>query len=223
MTPYYSDDAVTIYHADCREVLEWLEADVLVTDPPYGMAYVSGGPRVNANGVRSITPRVKVLNDGSTFVRDTALELWGDRPALVFGRWNMPRPEGTIDRLIWHKRNLPPGMGTNTPWSPSEEEVYVIGRGPWAGSRAQNVIPTDEARAGSGGLASQIGHPTPKPVALMRHLLERTVGVIADPFMGSGSTLVAAKELGRRAIGVELEERFCEIAAARLAQEVLAL
>lgn len=220
--PYYQDDSCVIYHGDCRDVLAWLEADVLVTDPPYGMRYVSGGPRVNAFGVRSVTARAEVVGDDTTDVRDQALRLWGDRPALVFGRWNVARPAGTIDRLIWHKRNTNPGLGTNTPWSPADEEIYVLGRG-WVGERAQNVIVTDEARSGSGGLAAQIGHPTPKPVGLMRHLIERTIGVVADPFMGSGSTLRAAKDLGRRAIGIELDERYCEIAAKRLAQEVLPL
>jgi hypothetical protein len=222
MTPYYQDDHCTIYHGDCREITAWLEADVLVTDPPYGQSYVSGGPRINAHGVRSVTPRKDVIGDKDCVARDAALAMWGNRPALVFGRWNLPRPAGVVDRLIWHKRNLPPGMGTNTPWSPADEEIYVLGRG-WVGERHQNVIPTDEARAGSGGLAAILGHPTPKPLALMVHLLERTTGVIADPFMGSGSTLKAAKNLGRKAIGVELSEQYCELAARRLAQEVLPL
>lgn len=218
LEPYYSDDKVTLYHGNCREITEWLAADVLVTDPPYGMAYRSGGPRVNASGVRSVTPVAEVLGDATTEVRDAALKLWGDHPALVFGTWKVQRPEGVRERLIWHKRNLPPGMGTGTPWSGSDEEVYVLGSG-FVGERHQNVIPTDEARAGSGGAAATIGHPTPKPIRLMSHLLERCPpGVVADPFAGSGSTLVAAKALGRRAIGVELEERYCEIAAKRLAQ-----
>ena len=222
-TPYYSDDHVTIYHGDCLELADlWTCADVLVTDPPYGVAYVSGGPRINAFGVRSTTERKAVANDADTAARDEALTAWGTRPGLVFGSWKQPRPERTLDRLIWFKRNTNPALGTNTPWSSADEEIYVLGSG-WVGERSLGVIVTDEARAGSGGLAAQIGHPTPKPVDLMRHLLERTTGVIADPFMGSGTTLRAAKDLGRKAIGIELEERYCEIAAKRCAQEVLAL
>ena len=221
--PYYSDDHVTIYHGDCLELADlWTCADVLVTDPPYGVAYVSGGPRINASGVRSVTERKAVANDADVTARDDVLRLWGGRPALVFGSWKRPRPSGVVDRLIWFKRNTNPGLGTNTPWSSADEEIYVIGAG-WVGKRTLGVIPTDEARAGSGGLAAEIGHPTPKPLDLMRHLLERTTGIIADPFMGSGTTLRAAKDLGRKAIGIELEERYCEIAARRCAQEVLAL
>jgi len=219
--PYYSDEWVTLYHGDCREVTAWLDADVLVTDPPYGMAYRSGGARVNASGVRSVTAVAEVHGDQDTAARDAILKLWGPRPALVFGTWKVQRPAGVRERLIWHKRNLPPGMGTATPWSGAEEEVYVLGSG-FTGDRHQNVIPTDEARAGCGGLAATVGHPTPKPVDLMEHLLLRCPpGTVADPFAGSGSTLVAAKRLGRKAIGVELDERYCEIAAKRLAQGVL--
>ena len=214
--PYYQDELVTLYHGDCREIDAWLEGDVLVTDPPYGMAYSSGGARVNADGVRSVTPAATVHGDDSTEARDSVLFRWGDRPALVFGTWKVARPSHVRERLIWHKRNLPPGMGTGTTWSGADEEIYVLGGG-WRGERHQNVIPTDEARAGCGGLAAKVGHPTPKPVDLMIHLIERCpTGLIADPFAGSGSTLVAAKTLGRHAIGVELDEGYCRVAAARL-------
>src|SRR4051812_31277268 len=120
MTPYYSDDAVTLYHGDCREVTEWVGADVLVTDPPYGMAYESNRNRDkrNAKVGRSI------LADGSTEARDTALMMWATRPALVFGKWTRPRPTGTRARLIWDKRVQ--GTGDITlPWGPSDEEIYV--------------------------------------------------------------------------------------------------
>jgi hypothetical protein len=217
---YYSDDLVTLYHGDCLEIPEWLAADVLVTDPPYGVAYKQGGPRVNSSGVRSVTDQAVVVGDANPAARDAALALWSG-PALVFGSWKIPRPPGVRQRLIWFKRNTNPGLGTGTPWSPAEEEIYVLGEG-WVGPRALNVLATDEARASAGGLAALVGHPTPKPLALMESLLTRCPsGIIADPFAGSGSTLVAAKALGRKSIGVEIEERYCDTAAKRLSQGAL--
>lgn len=223
MKPYYEDDAVTIYHGDCREITEWLAGDVLVTDPPYGIGYVSGGPRINGFGVRSTSAKKVIASDTTLEARDEVLGMWGNRPALVFGSWKMPRPTGTRQRLLWIKANTTPALG-GTPWSSADEEIYVLGDG-WTGPRDLNIYRTNEARAGTGGAASQIGHPTPKPVPLMRWLLERCSpeAVAVDPFAGSGSTLLAAKDMGRKAIGVELEERYCEIAAKRVAQEVLAL
>lgn len=221
--PYYQDDKVTLYLGDCREVTEWLTADVLVTDPPYGIAYQGGGVR-SWNGVRtSRGSAVKTIReDATTDARDAALGQWGERPGLVFGSWKAPRPETTRQRLIWFKRNTNPALG-GTPWSSADEEIYVLGDG-WVGARTLNVITTDEARSSSGALSVIVGHPTPKPLNLMEQLIERCPpGVIADPFAGSGSTLVAARNLGRRAIGVELEERYCEVIARRLAQDCLPL
>ena len=216
-TPYYSDDLVVLYHGDCREVTEWLEADVLVTDPPYGIAWTK-----NAMHYTPSTPAVRnaVANDRDTQARDDALTMWGDRPALVFGTWRMPRPGGTRQRLIWHKAASKPAH-TTAPWFSADEEVYVLGSG-FCGTPEQGVYRTTEARSGGDGLAAQVGHPTPKPVGLMERLIEKCPpGTIADPFVGSGSTLVAAKQLGRRAIGVEIDERYCEIAARRLSQDTL--
>jgi hypothetical protein len=218
MTPYYEADGITLWHGDCREVTAWLEADVLVCDPPYGVAYVQGGPRSNVDGVRSVTPTARVIGDATPEARDAALALWGDRPALVFGSWRVARPPNTRQRLVWFKRNTNPGLGTATPWSGADEEVYVLGEG-WQGAREVNVLITDEARASAGGLAAIVGHPTPKPVGLMERLVAKCPpGVIADPFAGSGATLHAARSQGRRAVGVEIDERYCELIATRLAQ-----
>ena len=109
-------------------------------------------------------------------------------------------------------------MGDLTfPWRVNYELIYV--RGAFAGPRTATAVIRCPLSNKAAGLE---GHPTPKPVALMTSILERApIGIIADPFAGSGSTLVAAKALGRKAIGVELEERYCEIAARRLAQDVL--
>jgi DNA modification methylase len=215
MTPYYSDDLVTLYHADCLTIGEWLAADVLVTDPPYGIAWREGGLH-SQRSTRS-TAVQSIEGDESTQVRDIALTLWGDRPSIVFGSWRKPRPADVTHRLIWHKLGRSPGVAPAA-WFPNEEEIYLSGGG-WQGRPTPTVITTTEARHME---PAKVGHPTPKPVGLMETLIAKAPpGTIADPFAGSGSTLVAAKNLGRKAIGVELEERYCEIAARRLAQDVL--
>jgi DNA modification methylase len=109
-------------------------------------------------------------------------------------------------------------MGDYTwPFGCSYELVWISGDG-WQGKRRGSVL----RAVHPSNAATIIGHPTPKPVGLMEALLSYApAGTIADPFAGSGSTLVAAKQLGRRAIGVELEEKYCEIAARRLCQDVL--
>lgn len=224
MSLYYQDDFVTLYHGDClTDHREWLEADVLVTDPPYGVAYVSN----HAIGKRSAA----IAGDETTDVRDAALAAWGTQPALSFGRWDIPRPAGTKSRLIWDK-NL---MGTgdlSLPWGTSDEEIYVLGDWPAVkpGGRAReggtparhhSVI---RVQALAPGASNRPDHPTPKPVGLMELLIAKCPpGVIADPFAGSGATLAGAKNRGRKAIGVELEERYCEIIAQRLSQDLLEL
>lgn len=213
MTPYYADDTVVIYHGDCREITEWLSADVLVTDPPYGMALRSGW-----NGAHG---DLRIEGDDTTEARDAALAMWAG-PALVFGRWSVPRPEATRMVLTWDKGEHV-GMGDlSIPWKPCTEEIYVIGGG-FTGRRDGCVL-RHLAVAGTVAVANGRDHPTEKPVDLLRALiLKCPPGVIADPFMGSGTTLRAAKDLGRKAIGVELDERYCEIAARRMGQEVLPL
>lgn len=214
MTPYYDEGGITIYHGDCREVTTWLEADVLVTDPPYGM-----GLRVSRGGAFGVS---EIAGDSDTELRDTALSMWGSGPALVFGRWSVPRPPEARMVLTWEKGEHV-GMGDlSLPWKPNTEEVYVLGSG-FVGHRGGSVL-RYLAIAGTVGRAmtGDRFHPTEKPVDLMRDLIGKCPpGVIADPFMGSGTTLRAAADLGRRAIGVEVREDYCEIAAKRLAQGVL--
>lgn len=213
MEPYYRDESVTLYHGDFRGVDAWLKADVLVTDPPYGMAYESNRNRDKRNA-KVGRP---IAGDTDLTARTDCLAMWGDRPALVFGTWRVERPAATKALLVWHKVGAG-GMGDlSMPWLPSHEEVYVLGSG-FTGKRSESVLAVKALMSND---ANRPNHPTPKPVPLMAQLVAKTVGVVADPFAGSGSTLVAAKQLGRKAIGVELEERYCEVIASRLAQGVL--
>jgi DNA modification methylase len=214
--PYYQDDLVTLYHGDCREVLAWLEADVLVTDPPYGTAPDAGKKR-GADGygrrLKDGQPKFTIASDSTTEARDQALDLWGMRgPALVFGSPRLPDPPGEwADRLVWDKKR--PGINGG-PWRYRHETVYV----------SAGFVRTDNAAVSiiAAFPEDQVDHVHSKPQALMLRLVAAAPpGVIADPFAGSGSTLAAAKQLGRTSIGVELEERYCEIAAKRLGQETL--
>lgn len=209
MTPYYQDENVTLYHGDCLENTAWIEADTLITDPPYGMAFESS--RIPGN-------RRPIANDADAAARDEALRLWGDRPAAVFGTWRVAKPAGVRQVLIWDKRGAGPGMGDlSTAFGTSHEEIYLLGHWEKRAARRGSVITTESSPS---GLTTRIGHPTPKPVGLMEILASAAPpGVITDPFSGSGATLLAARNLGRKAIGVEIEERYCELIARRLDQQ----
>lgn len=219
--PYYSDDLVRLFLGDCREVTEWLAADVLVTDPPYGVRWESrfGDARKGTKG-RARQENV-IASDLDSTARDDALTSWGlKRPAIMFGSWRVARPAGVHALLIWHKDGAFSGP-LNSAFFTNHEEIYVIGDGAWRKSAPplRSVITTREHRSSATRI---VGHPTPKPVSLMEVLIDRCpAGVIADPFAGAGSTLVAARNLGRHAIGVELKEEYAEKAARRLSQGVL--
>jgi len=107
------------------------------------------------------------------------------------------------------------------PWQPTFELVWVFGQG-WSGFRGDSVLTGETVVTWNTGPAARV-HPHQKPVDVLAQIVAKAPGTILDPFMGSGTTLVAAKQLGRKAIGIEIEERYCEIAVKRLAQEVLPL
>ena len=192
--PYFTDSTgtITIFHGDCRELLPSLKADVVVTDPPYGIGVADWDV---------------LLPVGSWL--PTAMEA-SSQVALfcgVRGAFDYPRPDWI---MCWHRPASTQRSGEFRGFN-NWEPILIYGKA----SIANDTItcPNDE---------HETGHPTQKPLRLMRRLIATFQGgVVLDPFMGSGTTLRAAKDLGRRAIGIEIEEKYCEIAARRLAQEVL--
>lgn len=210
--PYYQADGITLYHGDALEVTEWLAADVLVTDPPYGICWSKG----QNNAARS-TAHAGIANDTDTSARDAVLEHWeGERPSIVFGSFRSPAPTGVVQTLVWRKPIDAGVVGSTTGYRTDTELIYLRGPHVRRTSSRSSVL---ESHCGMARYRT--GHPHSKPVPILERLIEWTEGVIADPFAGSGSTLIAARNLGRKAIGVELEERYCEIIAKRLDQMCL--
>ena len=210
---------VTLFHGDCLEITDWLQADVLVTDPPYGIdGHLSFGWKgQKPKGWKRTFDKPQW--DTSLDVRNQVLSLWGDRPAAVFAspkRIDDPAPFREVP-LIWDKGNV--GMGdVSFPWGPSYELIYVSGNG-WSGRREGAIMRNGSH---SPSRVAEVGHPTPKPIGLMERIIAKAPeGTIADPFAGGGATLIAARNSRRKSIGVEIDERYCEIIAGRLAQDVL--
>ena len=219
MTPYYERDGITIWLGDCRDILPTLEADVIITDPPYncGKNY---GEHTNDN---LPWPEWCGWWDGCLEMMGAAapdiLAFMSQTAWRKYVRLGRHEPDWT---LCWHK---PLALACCAlPFMPHWEPIAY-----WGLTRRKD-IPKSATAAGWGGdvLSCNVnqniwGHPTEKPIRLMRDLVSRFDGLILDPFMGSGTTLRAAKDLGYKAIGIEIEEKYCEIAVKRLAQEVLAL
>lgn len=210
MSLFYEDEYVELHHGDCRAVRGWTRADVLVTDPPYGIGW-----KLGENRAAKSKRHDGILNDDDTSARDTALELWGDRPSAVFGSWRAPFPADVRQTLVWRKPKDAGVVGSTTGFRNDTELIFLRGGWPKRTSEWSSVLETDT------GMHTYLnGHPHSKPVALIMRLIDAAPpGVIADPFAGSGSTLIAARNLGRKAIGVEVEERYCDLIVKRLSQQ----
>ena len=164
-----------------------------------------------------------IAGDEDTALRDAVLSLWGNRRVIVFGDPLIDRPAGTKQVLGYRKPAGSGSKGTFAGFLRDLELIYLVG--PWtAGLNGRTSVLASGASniGGPAGMAGRYGHPHAKPVDVMETLIEACpAGTIADPTAGAGSTLVAARNLGRPAIGIELEERYCERAALRLSQMVL--
>jgi DNA modification methylase len=212
VTPYYADDLVTLYHGDSRELLPFIEADVLVTDPPYGVAFSGKVTKHTTNTVGYTTGDDAAV--GPEVVRQ-ALERV-ERAAVFTGNRLLhayPKPDDVGCVFC------PSGAGSG-PWGFTLfNPILFYGKRPGT-PRPTSIQSFDRAPADASW------HPCPKPTRWMTWLvsLASVEGeTVLDPFAGSGSTLVAAKSLNRRAIGIELEERYCAGIAGRLRQDVLGL
>lgn len=221
MSLYYEDEYVQLHHGDCRGVRGWTTADVLITDPPYGIAWSRNANWRNAQGGgghRSSGQATSIANDLDTSARDDVLSMWGDRPAIVFGDLLKP-PPGAVQAMVYAKPFDAGIMGAHAGRRKDAEGIYLIGKWPVGVGGASSVFTTGGTVAGPRGIATRAGHPHAKPIDVMEELVAMSAGVIADPFAGSGSTLVAARNLGRKAIGVEVEEKYCELIVRRLSQQ----
>ena len=216
--PYYDAGGITLYHGDMREVLPALAVvDLVVTDPPYvvGLASTITEPKVGgwadlmnaATWYSSWLTHCQRLTapSGATWVFNS----WRSFPALARAADELTWPVASL--LVWDKQSIGPG------WRglrPRYEVVALLAHRRFAiGDRRLTDIHTCRWPAGR----KPTGHPAEKPVPLLRHLIAISGAALTlDPFAGSGSTLVAAKQLGRRAIGIEVKQRWCELAATRL-------
>ncbi len=207
MTPYYEEPGITIYHGDCREILPQLEpVDLVLTDPPYG---------IGKDGQKR--------SDGAH----------GGRKAYEFLGWDGQRPTDSTFALLMAAADQHIIWGGNyfTDYLPAQAKWFV-----WDKGQRINQSDGELAWTSLGGGALRIctfnrvelrmdgaEHPTQKPLRLIKWCLNQVpyAQTILDPFMGSGTTLVAARDLGRKCIGIEVERRYCDIAIERLRQRVL--
>ena len=225
MIPFYEHAGVTIYHGSCYEILPTLaRCDLVLTDPPYGVDYDGG-----------TTKRDRLKGDSSSDCYRRVMRVLRNRckpwtATYVFYSDSNARSvyaavedAGFVVRstLIWNKQMAQNGA-LSANYKPKHEPFlycHLRDQSPrWYGPTNEvTVWDCDREQA-------NLYHPTQKPVDLMMRVIRNSSApghLVLDPFMGSGSVLVAAKALGRRAIGIELEERYCEVAAMRLAQEVM--
>ena len=220
---YYQDEQATIYLGDCREILPQLEkVDLVLTDPPYDQK--------THEGARTISQDKKLVDFKAVTATDIKelfglIKLQGWLVATVDWRHCLTLEQDPPDNLrfvrfgIWDKPTYTPQFTGDRPatgWEAIAIMHSIGGRMKWNGGGTRAVWKFNKEHTNE--------HPTQKPEELYQtfvKLFSQESAIVLDPFMGSGTTLVAAKNLGRKAIGIELEEKYCEIAVKRLRQQTL--
>lgn len=230
MTPYYQDELVTLYHADCRAVLPQLHDatfDAVITDPPYSERTHSNARANDGGGVRQGVSAFAAITD-------TDLENALTQMGRVSKGWVI----ATLDYRHAAQLDLQPPFGLKCQrlgvWVKTNPTPQLSGDRPAQGWESIAYFHRADTRSrwnGGGGhgnyymrIADPEGHPTAKPLPLVQDLIRKFTNygdVVLDPFAGSGTTLRAAVNEGRRAFGIEIEERYCERIASRLAQGAL--
>jgi len=226
MTPYYSENGIDIYHGDCREILPMFRQAVVISDPPYNVGYHYGEysdmlPREEYESLLKMAfrPSSVILHyPVEIFTVARLLRRAPDRcvswvySANTPNQWRM---------LAWFGVR-PDFSQVKQPYkNPSDKRVNKLIE---KGSLGTNLYDWWRIEQVKNVSAEKSDHPCQVPLKVMEQAVAITPGeLIVDPFLGSGSTLVAARKLGRRAVGIEMDEQYCEIAAARLSQGVLDL
>ena len=207
--PYYEDWAVTIYNCDCREILPELpKVDLVLTDPPYGIG-ASGKRFINGTSKSDKSYYADVCWDTDPIDKETLLNcITHGKEAIVWGGNYFEGLPPFRCFLIWDKT--------------IHGNSYADCEMAW--TNINSVARIKDANMCEANRDGRV-HPMQKPLKIIKWCisLSDNAQTILDPFMGSGTTLRAAKDLGRKAIGIEIEEKYCAIAAERMCQEVLDL
>ena len=216
MEPYYQDESVTIYHADCREVIPTITCDIVMTDPPYGVEKSSG----TINRKRAKAEYTSDFEDSPRYIARVVI------PVVVecLKRWPVVLTPGNKCLMQYPQPDSlgcfyqPAAVGLQVFGNLDSQPILYYGKNP---TKKNMGVPCSYVLTET---PEKNGHPCPKPLGIWKRLMTNVTlegMTVFDPFMGSGTTVVAARETGRKAIGAEIDERYCEIAAKRCSQRLL--
>lgn len=215
ITPYYQDDHTTIYNSDCAEILADLDTvDLLLTDPPYGIGEAAGKNKSRSKLATAKDYGVSDWDNQRAGDSVILLAMGLSRESIIFGgNYYSDILNPSACWLVWDKDNSGDFADCELAWTSLPGAARRL-KYTWNGMIKQQP--------------EERWHPTQKPLSVMRwcieqadHKTKKTQEIILDPFMGSGTTLVAAKALGRKAIGIEREQKYCDVAIKRLRQETI--